>query len=59
MTAAAGSAYHLLCRHDDCLDGELAAAHVEEILEGRAEEINDEDVVQTLLAKVVHLGDAR
>lgn len=47
--------YHLLGSHADRLDAELAATHVEEVLEVRAEEVNDEYVVQTLLAEVVDL----
>lgn len=48
---------HLLGDHDDGLDGESAAAVVEEVLERGAEEVDDEDVVKTLLAKVVDIGD--
>lgn len=50
--------YHLLSSHADRLDAELAATHVEEVLEVRAEEVNDEYVVQTLLAEVVNLRHA-
>lgn len=39
--------------HDDGLGGELATTHVKEIFEGGAEEVDDEDVVEALLAKVV------
>lgn len=31
---------------------------VEEVLEGRAEEVDDQDVVETFLAKVVDIGNA-
>jgi hypothetical protein len=31
---------------------------IEEILEGRAEKINDEDVVKTLLSEVVDIGNS-
>ena len=41
--------------HAHGLDRELAAAHVEEVLEAGPEEIDDEDVVQALLAEVVYL----
>lgn len=46
---------HLLGGHDDGLDAKLAAAHVKEILKRRAEQVDDQNVVQTLLTKVVHL----
>jgi hypothetical protein len=50
--------YHLLCYHHDSLDGELSVAVIEEVLQAGAEKVNDEDVVETLLAKVVHIGDS-
>lgn len=31
---------------------------VKEIFQRRAQEVNNEDVVKTLLAKVIHIGDA-
>ena len=53
-----GGTHHLFRCHADGFDAELAAAHVKEVLEVGAEEVNDEDIVEALLAKVVHLGDA-
>jgi hypothetical protein len=50
---------HLARGHAYGLDAELAAAHVEQVLEVRTEEVNDEHVVQALLPKVVHVRDAR
>ena len=50
-------AYHLLSSQADSLDGELAAAHVKEVFEVWPEEVNDEDIVETLLTKVVYLRD--
>jgi hypothetical protein len=50
--------YHLTSSHAARLDRELATAHVKQVLERRAEEVNDKDVVETFLAKVVDLGDA-
>jgi len=38
---------HLVSKHEGSLEGELAAAEVEEIFERRSEEINDHDVVVT------------
>lgn len=49
-------AHHLLGSHDDCLDAELAPAHIEQVFKGRTEEVDHQYVVQTLLAEVVHLG---
>ena len=54
-----GDTYHLFRRHADGLDGELAAAHVEEVLQVGPEKVDDEDVVEALLPEVVHLRDAR
>ena len=53
----AGRTHHLPRSHADGLDRELAPAHVEEVLEIGSEEVDDEDVVETLLTKVVHLGN--
>jgi hypothetical protein len=50
--------HHLLGDHHDSLDAELPSAHVEHVFETRTEEINDEDVVQAFLAKVVDLRNA-
>jgi hypothetical protein len=49
---------HLLGDHDDSLDGEAASAVVEEILERRSEQVNDKNVVEAFLAKVIDIGDA-
>ena len=55
MTRKIEGVYHLLGGHADGLDAELPAAHIEEVLEVGSEEIDDKDIVQTLLAEVVHL----
>lgn len=47
--------HHLDGKHAHGLDGELAVAHVEELLEVRTQEVDDEHVVQPLLPEVVHL----
>ena len=49
--------YHLLGHHDDRLDGELSVAVVEEVLQTGSEKVNDENVVETLLAKVIDIRD--
>ena len=50
--------HHLPRRHAHRLDRELAPTHVEQVLQARAQKIDDEDVVQALLPKVVYLRDA-
>jgi hypothetical protein len=47
--------YHLSCSHTNGLDREFASAHIEQILQAGSQQIDDEDVVQTLLPKVVYL----
>jgi hypothetical protein len=49
---------HLLGDHDDGLDAEAAVAQVEEVFQAGAEQVDDEDVVQAFLAKVVDIRDA-
>ena len=48
---------HLLGNHDHSLDGESAVAVVEEILQGRAKQVNDKNVVEAFLAKVIDIGN--
>lgn len=50
--------YHLLGDHDDRLDRELPVAVIEKILQAGSEEVDDQDVMQTLLAKVVDIRDS-
>ena len=50
--------YHLFCYHDNGLDGELAVAMVEEVLQAGPQQVNDQDVVKTLLAEVVDIRNA-
>ena len=52
-----GSTHHLPRRHTHSLDRELPPAHVEQVLQAWAQEIDDEDIVQALLAEVVDLRD--
>jgi hypothetical protein len=48
-------ANHLLCGHTNGLDAELAAAEVEEVFQVRTQEVDDENVMETLLSKMVDL----
>lgn len=54
-----GRTHHLARGHAYGLDGELATAHVKEVLETRTEKVDDEDVVQALLSEVIYLGYPR
>lgn len=48
---------HLLGDHHHGLDGESAIAVVEEILQGRTKEVNDKNVVEAFLTKVIDIGN--
>lgn len=48
----------MLRDHDDSFHGELAVAVIEEVFQAGAEQIDDQDVVQTFLSKVVDVGDS-
>jgi len=50
-----GKTNHLLCGHTNGLDAELASAEVEEVFKVRTQEVDDENVMETLLSKVVDL----
>lgn len=52
------AADHLVHEHEHRFDGKMATAEVEQILEGRPEEIHDEDIVVPLLAKVSNVRDS-
>ena len=45
----------MLCSHTNSLDAELAAAEVEKVFQVRTQEVDDENVMQTLLSKMVDL----
>jgi hypothetical protein len=49
--------YHLLGYHDNRLDGEFPVAVVEEVLQARAEEVDDQNVVQAFLAEIIDIRD--
>ncbi len=50
--------YHLLGHHADRLEAEPPVAVVKKILQRRAEQVDDQDVVQAFLAKVIDIGNA-
>lgn len=52
------ASHHLFSNLDDSLQRESAATVVEEVFQRRAEQIDYEDVVKTLLPEVVHVGNA-
>lgn len=47
----------MLCGHAYSFDRELAPTHVEEILETGAEKVDNENIVETFLPKMINLGD--
>ena len=47
----------MLGYHDDRLDGELAVAVVEQVLETGTEQVDDQNVVQAFLAEVINIRD--
>lgn len=49
---------HLKGKHADCFNLVLATAHIEQVLEIWAQQVNDEDIVKTLLTEVMNLRDA-
>lgn len=50
--------YHLVCKHQDSLQRELALAVVEQIFQRGPQEVNDHHIVVALDAEPVHVGDA-
>ena len=52
-----GGSYHLPGSHADGLEVKFSTAHVEQIFETRPQQVDDENVVQTLLSKMVNLRD--
>jgi hypothetical protein len=48
----------LPCGHANGFDGKLAAAHIEKVFEIGSQEVDDEDIMEAFLAKIVHLGHA-
>ena len=53
----AGCTYHLLGHHADRLEAEPPVAVVKEVFQRRAEQVDDQDVVQAFLAKVIDIGN--
>lgn len=51
-------AYHLLGDHDNGLDAEAPVAVVKEVLQRWSEQVDNQNVVKTLLAEVVDIWDA-
>ena len=47
--------YHLLSYHHNSLSRESSIAMIKEVFEGRPKKINHENVMQTLLTKVVYI----
>lgn len=49
------SPHHLSGCHTHSLDSELPPTHIEKIFQTRPQQINDEDIVQALLPKMIYL----
>lgn len=49
--------YHLLCDHYDGFGGKSSVAMIEEVFERGSQEVNDENVVEALLAEIVNVRD--
>lgn len=47
--------YHLFGNHHNGLDGEFSMAVIEEVFKAWAKQVNDQDVVKALLAKVIYI----
>ncbi len=54
-----GNTHHLLRSHADRLDAKLAVAHVKQVLQVGPEQVDNQDIVKTLLAEVVDLRNTR
>jgi hypothetical protein len=50
--------YHLLCHHAHRLEAEPPVAVVKKIFQRGAEQVDDQDVVEAFLAKVVDIWNA-
>jgi hypothetical protein len=48
----------LLCYHDDCLGRKPAVAVIKEIFEGGTEEVNDKNIVEAFLAKIIDIRNS-
>ena len=46
---------HLFCNHNNSLRGKSSIAVIEEIFKGRAEEVNNKDVVQAFLTEIIYI----
>ena len=51
--------HHLPRSHAHGLDRELPSAHVEQVLETRPKQVDDEDIMEPFLPEVVYLGYPR
>lgn len=51
------AAYHLFGYQNDSLQGESPPTHVKQVFERGAQQIDNEDVMETFLAEVVHVRD--
>lgn len=47
--------YHLFRDHYHCFGRELSVAVIEQILQGRSEEVNDQNIMKTFLTEVIDI----
>lgn len=57
-TQRAHATHHLPRSHAHRFDRELAPTHIEQVLEAGTQQVDDQDVVQTLLAEMVYLWNS-
>ena len=53
-----GKAYHLLGHHDYGFGRESSVAMIEQVFQRGSQEVNDEDIVKTLLTKIIDIRDS-
>jgi hypothetical protein len=51
------STYHLVCQNQDCLQAKLAVATIEELLKGRAQELENHGIIIPFRSEPVNRWD--
>lgn len=49
--------HHLFGCHYDSLDAELSPAHIKEVFQARPQQVDDQNIMQAFLSKIIDLGD--
>lgn len=50
--------YHLICKHENSLQGEFSLAIVEQILQTWTKQVNNHNIVVSLNSKPMHIWDS-